>query len=220
VPGAIGAFRRAALDAVGGVSDDTLAEDTDLTMAITRAGWRVVYQPSAIAWTEAPGTLNDLWRQRYRWCYGTLQSIYKHRHAITDPSSHHQLGRVGLPYLILFQVALPLFAPAIDLFCLYGLLFNNPTHIALYWLAFTLAQLALGLYAFHLDHEHPASLVTLPAQQLIYRQLMYLVVIQSVTTALLGTRLRWHTPRRLGSAQLPTRTTSPVHLDTRRPATR
>jgi peptidoglycan/xylan/chitin deacetylase (PgdA/CDA1 family) len=67
VPGAIGAFRRIALAEVGGVPAVTLAEDTDLTMAIIRAGWRVVYEESAIAWTEAPSSLRQLWRQRYRW---------------------------------------------------------------------------------------------------------------------------------------------------------
>ena len=75
IPGAIGAFRREALERVGGVSDMTLAEDTDLTMALCRDGWRVVYEERAKAWTEAPASLGALWRQRYRWCYGTLQSI-------------------------------------------------------------------------------------------------------------------------------------------------
>jgi peptidoglycan/xylan/chitin deacetylase (PgdA/CDA1 family)/GT2 family glycosyltransferase len=75
VPGAIGAFRRTALAAVGGVSTDTLAEDTDLTMALCRSPWRVVYAPDAIAWTEAPSSLRQLWRQRYRWSYGTMQAM-------------------------------------------------------------------------------------------------------------------------------------------------
>src|SRR5690606_7352882 len=71
VPGAVGGFRTEALREVGGVSDDTIAEDTDLTIALQRARWRVAYQDQAIAWTEAPSTVGDLWRQRYRWCYGT-----------------------------------------------------------------------------------------------------------------------------------------------------
>lgn len=97
VPGAIGAFRRTALRQVGGVSSDTLAEDTDLTMAVSRAQWRVVYEERAIAWTEAPATLTALWRQRYRWCYGTLQSVWKHRGAVRDTDQGRYLGRVGLP---------------------------------------------------------------------------------------------------------------------------
>ncbi|MEJ3748100.1 glycosyltransferase, partial [Actinomycetes bacterium KLBMP 9797] len=79
VPGAIGAFRRRALLSAGGVSDDTLAEDTDLTMALCRAGWHIVYEESARAWTEAPATLDQLWKQRYRWSYGTMQAMWKHR---------------------------------------------------------------------------------------------------------------------------------------------
>ena len=84
VPGAIGAFRREALADVGGVPAATLAEDTDLTMAVIRAGWRVVYVEDAIAWTEAPATLRQLWRQRYRWCYGTMQAMWKHRRALAN----------------------------------------------------------------------------------------------------------------------------------------
>ena len=81
VPGAIGAFRRTVLAEAGGLSDRTLAEDTDLTMAVVRAGWRVVYEEKARAWTEAPSTLRQRW-QRYRWSYGTMQAMWSHRGAI------------------------------------------------------------------------------------------------------------------------------------------
>ncbi|UTT71407.1 bifunctional polysaccharide deacetylase/glycosyltransferase family 2 protein [Arthrobacter sp. DNA4] len=98
VPGAIGAFRIEALRNVGGVSDDTLAEDTDLTMALCRDGWRVVYQEDARAWTEAPATLGALWRQRYRWCYGTLQAMWKHRGAVVQGGAVASLAAwTGLP---------------------------------------------------------------------------------------------------------------------------
>jgi peptidoglycan/xylan/chitin deacetylase (PgdA/CDA1 family)/glycosyltransferase involved in cell wall biosynthesis len=107
VPGAIGAFRRSALDRVGGVPSDTLAEDTDLTIAICRAGYLVRYQPDAIAWTEAPSSLGELWRQRYRWCFGTLQAMWKHRHAVLERGQAGKIGRRGLPNLLLYQVLLP-----------------------------------------------------------------------------------------------------------------
>jgi hypothetical protein len=38
----------------------------------------------------------------------------------------------------------------------------------------------------------------LPFQQVVYRQLMYLVTIQSVMSAMLGTRQRWHVITRAG----------------------
>ena len=84
VPGAIGAFRRRALEAAGEISESTLAEDTDLTMTMHRTGWRVVYQPTAIAHTEAPSTWRGLWRQRLRWSYGTMQAMWKHRSGLRD----------------------------------------------------------------------------------------------------------------------------------------
>lgn len=203
VPGAIGAFRREALERVGGVSDLTLAEDTDLTMALCRDGWRVVYEGHARAWTEAPASLGALWQQRYRWCYGTLQAMWKHRGALVQGGSSGRLGRRGLGYLLLFQVLLPLFAPVIDVFAVYGLVFMDPQRIVGLWLAFLVLQIAMGLYAFRLDGERPTALWSLPLQQFVYRQLMYLVVIQSVWTALVGARLRWQRMERYGGLQVP-----------------
>ena len=199
VPGAIGAFRRAALAAVGGASTDTLAEDTDLTMALCRSPWRVVYAPGAIAWTEAPASLRQLWRQRYRWSYGTMQAIWKHRRAVIEHGPSGRFGRYCLTYLALFHVLLPLIAPVVDVFSIYGLVFLNPVKVTLLWLAFVLLQALTGGYALRLDGERLRSLWVLPLQQVVYRQLMYLVTIQSVITALAGTRQRWQASSRIGA---------------------
>ncbi len=199
VPGAIGAFRRTALADVGSVSDDTLAEDTDLTMAICRAGWRVVYAQDARAWTEAPATLSQLWRQRYRWCYGTLQAMWKHRGAVVQRGAAGHLGRRGLPYLLMFQVLLPLLAPVIDLAALFSLFTRDIGLIAVTWLGFLALQFIAAAYAFLLDGERLRTLWVLPVQQFVYRQLMYLVVIQSVASAVYGVRLRWHKLDRTGA---------------------
>ncbi|WP_233564993.1 bifunctional polysaccharide deacetylase/glycosyltransferase family 2 protein [Micromonospora musae] len=200
IPGAIGAFRRDVLRSVGGVPGDTLAEDTDLTMKVLRAGWRVVYEESAIAWTEAPSTLRQLWRQRYRWCYGTMQAMWKHRHALREPGAGGKLGRRGLPYLTVFQLLLPLTAPAVDVFALYGLLFLPWSTLALSWFGLLLLQALTAGYALRLDRERLGPLWALPLQQVVYRQVMYLVVVQSVVTAVIGNRLRWHRMVRTGEA--------------------
>ncbi|WP_314173633.1 bifunctional polysaccharide deacetylase/glycosyltransferase family 2 protein [Streptomyces winkii] len=200
VPGAIGAFRRDALMGIGGVSDDTLAEDTDLTMALWRAGWRVVYEESAIAWTEVPASLGQLWRQRYRWCYGTLQSMWKHRRAVLEVGPAGRFGRRGLSYLALFQIALPLFAPVVDVFFLYGVFFRDPAQAVGVWLGFMTVQMVTAAYALKLDNERMRELWALPLQLFVYRQLLYLVIIQSVVTAMLGNRLKWQRMRRTGTA--------------------
>jgi cellulose synthase/poly-beta-1,6-N-acetylglucosamine synthase-like glycosyltransferase/peptidoglycan/xylan/chitin deacetylase (PgdA/CDA1 family) len=200
IPGAIGAFRREVLAQVGGIPASTLAEDTDVTMATLRAGWRVVYEESAIAWTEAPSTLRQLWRQRYRWCFGTMQAVWKHRAALRESGPAGKLGRRGLLYLMLFQVVLPLSAPAVDVYALYGLLFLPLPQVAGVWLSFSALQLLTAAYALRLDREKLGPLWALPLQLVVYRQLMYLVVVQSTVTALTGIRLRWHSVARTGAA--------------------
>ena len=201
VPGAVGAFRRRAIDVAGGFSSATLAEDTDLTIAIGRAGWRVVYVEDARGWTETPATLSGLWRQRYRWSYGTLQAVWKHRSALwrREPG---KVGRRGLPYLLLFQIALPFLAPLIDASALYGVVFLDPLPVLGYWLGFNLLQLGLGAYAFRLDREPLRPLWALPTQQFVYRQLMYLVVAQATISAVRGVRLRWQHVERSGEIEI------------------
>jgi cellulose synthase/poly-beta-1,6-N-acetylglucosamine synthase-like glycosyltransferase/peptidoglycan/xylan/chitin deacetylase (PgdA/CDA1 family) len=201
VPGAIGAFRREALADIGGVSGATLAEDTDVTLAVGRAGWRVVYEPRARAWTEVPSTLRALYRQRSRWAYGTFQSLWKHRGAVWR-SDQARIGRRALPYMTLFQVVLPLAAPLIDLFAVYGLLFLDPVPIAGFWLGFNALQLVLGWFAFGWDGERRRALWALPLQQVVYRQIMYLVVIDAVISALVGTRLSWDRLERTGRIEV------------------
>jgi cellulose synthase/poly-beta-1,6-N-acetylglucosamine synthase-like glycosyltransferase len=167
-------------------------------MAISRAGWRVVYEPGAVAWTEVPASMGELWRQRYRWSYGTIQAMWKHRRAVVEPGRSGRFGRVGLLHLALYQVLLPLVAPLMDVFLVYGLFFLDPVRTVVAWLALVVSQLLAGAYACRLDGERMRGLWLLPLQQLVYRQLMYAVVIQSIVTALAGIRLRWQKLRRAG----------------------
>ncbi|MGE3255378.1 glycosyltransferase [Pseudonocardia sp.] len=198
VPGAIGAYRRYALREVGGVSDDTLAEDTDLTIALGRRGWAVVYEPTARAWTDAPSTFAQLWRQRYRWSYGVMQSLWKHRHALVERGRSGHVGRVGLLVTALFQVVLPLLAPMVDVYLVYGMIFLDPATTLVTWSAVLGLQMLTGAVAFRLEGEPLRGLLLLPLQQVVYRQLMYAVLAQSVLSALVGDRLRWQKIPRAG----------------------
>ncbi|MFE2939136.1 glycosyltransferase [Streptomyces sp. NPDC059255] len=203
IPGAIGAFRRQALERVGGMSEDTLAEDTDITMAMHRDGWRVVYAERARAWTEAPESVQQLWSQRYRWSYGTMQAIWKHRRAVVERGPSGRFGRVGLPLVSLFMVLAPLLAPLIDVFLVYGLVFGPTQKTIGAWLGVLLVQAVCAAYAFRLDGERMTHLISLPLQQILYRQLMYVVLLQSWITALTGGRLRWQKLRRTGAVEAP-----------------
>ncbi|KOU60359.1 bi-functional transferase/deacetylase [Streptomyces sp. MMG1533] len=203
IPGAIGAFRREAVLQVGGMSEDTLAEDTDITIAMHREGWRVVYQEHARAWTEAPGSLKQLWSQRYRWSYGTMQALWKHRKSLTDTGPSGRFGRVGMPLVVIFQIVTPVFAPLIDVFTVYSMIFVDFQAALLAWLAVLGVQLFCAAYAFRLDREKYRYLLMMPLQQLAYRQMMYLVLIHSCITALAGGRLRWQKLKRTGEVGTP-----------------
>ncbi|MGW2821849.1 glycosyltransferase [Streptomyces sp. NPDC001443] len=203
IPGAVGAFRRSALERVGGMSEDTLAEDTDITMAIHRDGWKVVYTEKARAWTEAPESVQQLWSQRYRWSYGTMQAIWKHRRAVVERGPSGRFGRVGLPFVSLFMVLAPLLAPLIDVFLLYGVVFGPTQKTIVAWLGVLAIQVVCAAYAFRLDRESMVHLISLPLQQVLYRQIMYVVLLQSWITALTGGRLRWQKLRRTGVVEAP-----------------
>jgi hypothetical protein len=127
-----------------------------------------------------------------------MQAMWKHKHAVVEPGSSGRLGRRCLIYLTVFHVMLPLLAPMVDVFSVYGLVFLNPLSVALFWLAFALLQALACGYALWLDRERLRSLWALPLQQVVYRQLLYLVTVHSVITALLGTRQRWQVIQRMG----------------------
>lgn len=216
VPGAVGAWRRKALDDVGGYPENTLAEDQDLTIAIQRRGWRVAYDEDAIAWTEAPETFRALAKQRFRWSFGTLQCLWKHRAGLFD-AKRPVLGFVALPQIWLFQILLTVVAPLVDLAVvwslaagLYGLV-SHPVEWSaddilrplLYWAAFILLDLSAGVLGMALERKAPwADLAWLPAQRFGYRQLMYYVVLKSVASAIQGARVGWGRLERRGTVAM------------------
>ena len=134
VPAAAGAFRREALRQVDGLSDDTLAEDTDLTVAIVRAGWRVVFQPDA---RVAPHRPHRAWTSGY----GDMQAMWKHRRALVEAGPGGRHGRRTLLALLLFHTLLPLLAPLLDVYLVYGLLFGDPVWTVAVWLGVLVLQL-------------------------------------------------------------------------------
>jgi cellulose synthase/poly-beta-1,6-N-acetylglucosamine synthase-like glycosyltransferase/spore germination protein YaaH/peptidoglycan/xylan/chitin deacetylase (PgdA/CDA1 family) len=208
VPGALGAWRKEAIEAAGGITAETVAEDADLTIAIRRMGWRVTYDEEAIAWTEAPETPGQLIRQRFRWTFGTLQSFWKHSDTLFRPK-YGTLGFVALPNIFVFQILLPLVSPVLDLLflgslVLWGLAGLHITQIPQLWttedvqrsvvffLGFLLIDVLTCVIAFALErHEDWTLLIPVLLQRFYYRQLMYIVLFRSVKEAVSGRPVGW-----------------------------
>ncbi|MGG2066117.1 glycosyltransferase [Bacillus sp. S14(2024)] len=200
VPGAIGAWHKKRVKKAGYLSEDTLAEDTDLTLTLLRQGYRVVYEEKAYAYTESPEDVKSLIKQRYRWTYGTLQCLWKHRKALFNVK-HKTLGFVALPNIWIFQFILQSISPLADLLMIMGIFSSHPLKVLGFYLLFFGIDLFASLFAFKLEKENPKPLVWLILQRLIYRQFMTYVVIKSILSSIRGIAVGWNKLRRMGSVE-------------------
>lgn len=198
VPGAVGAWRKAAIEQVGGYTHDTLAEDTDLTWSVRQAGWKIVNDSTALAFTEAPETLTALSRQRFRWAFGTLQNLWKHRRALGQYGS---FGTIALPSLWLYQILFPAISPIMDIAVVWALFAGNFARVLFYYGLMVFAEFLGAVIAIWMDKSDWRLLPSLFIQRFVYRQLMYYVIIRSVVAALRGGAVGWNKLERTGNAQ-------------------
>jgi hypothetical protein len=71
-------IRRAALEAAGGWSSDTICEDTDLGLTILELGWQAHYTNRRYGYGLLPDTFEAYKKQRDRWASGGFQIVKKH----------------------------------------------------------------------------------------------------------------------------------------------
>ncbi|HEY6765743.1 MAG TPA: glycosyltransferase [Candidatus Sulfotelmatobacter sp.] len=208
VPGAIGAWRVTAVREAGGYHIDTVAEDADLTMALLRLGYRVEYEDMALAFTEAPTNANGLMRQRFRWSFGILQAVYKHRGAFARKGA---LGFVALPNIVIFQILLPLVSPLIDIMFAMGAIWyfiqkhfhpdsTDPASfhkLVAFFFAFLVIDFIASAIAFALERRRPDDkedawlLSQVWLQRFAYRQLFSVVLFKTLKRALEGRKFAW-----------------------------
>jgi len=190
VPGAVSALRRSAIQAAGGFSNDTLAEDTDLTLTLHRLDYRIEYAPEAVAWTEAPETFGTLAKQRFRWAFGTMQCLWKHRDLIFNPR-FGALGWFSLPNIWFIQIGLVAVTPLVDAILLYSLIFGHAAGIW-YWFAAVLGMdLFLATLACWMDGERLHKALLILPMRFIYRPLLAWVIWRSLLRALKGAFVSW-----------------------------
>jgi cellulose synthase/poly-beta-1,6-N-acetylglucosamine synthase-like glycosyltransferase/peptidoglycan/xylan/chitin deacetylase (PgdA/CDA1 family)/spore germination protein YaaH len=208
VPGAIGAWRTAPVKAAGGYPINTVAEDADLTMNLLEQQLKVVYEDRALAFTEAPTTAGGLMRQRFRWSFGILQAVWKHRAAFVRNKA---MGYFALPNILIFQMLLPLVSPFIDLMFLAGVvhyfldrhyhpLSASPADfykLLVFFLAFMIIDFVTSAVAFSLERRHPANkgdfwlLFHIWLQRFAYRQLFSIVLFKTLKRAIDGKPFNW-----------------------------
>jgi cellulose synthase/poly-beta-1,6-N-acetylglucosamine synthase-like glycosyltransferase/spore germination protein YaaH/peptidoglycan/xylan/chitin deacetylase (PgdA/CDA1 family) len=220
VPGAIGAWRTSAVREAGGYQHDTVAEDADLTMALLQAGYWVNYEDRALAYTEAPTTANSLMRQRFRWSFGIMQAVWKHRAAVKQKGA---LGWVAIPNMLIFQILLPLVSPFIDIMFAVGAItyfvdkYRHPESanpadfhkLVVYFALFMVIDFIASTIAFTLERQQPGGkrdfllLGHVWLQRFAYRQLFSLVLIKTLKRAIEGGGFAWDKLERTASVRQP-----------------
>jgi peptidoglycan-N-acetylglucosamine deacetylase len=208
VPGAIGAWRTTAVKAAGGYPLNTVAEDADLTMNLLEQGLKVDYEDRSLAFTEAPIDARGLMRQRFRWSFGILQAIWKHRAAFTKNKA---MGLFALPNILIFQMLLPLVSPFIDLMFLAGVIhyfldrYYHPEaaspadfeRLLIYFLGFLVIDFFTSTVAFSLERRHAANrgdrwlLFHIWLQRFAYRQVFSIVLFKTLKRAIDGKPFNW-----------------------------
>src|SRR5438552_605836 len=190
VPGAISAIRKDAINQAGGLSLETLAEDTDLTLCLHRRRQRIVYVPGAVAWTEAPETVRALTRQRSRWAYGTLQCLWKHRDMVFN-WNYRALGWFSLPSIWFFQIILVAVTPMVDLFLLASLPFGVWSAVLPFIIIFLAMDVLLATLACILEREPILSAWRILPMRLIYRPMLSYCIWKAILRAIKGAWVSW-----------------------------
>jgi cellulose synthase/poly-beta-1,6-N-acetylglucosamine synthase-like glycosyltransferase/spore germination protein YaaH/peptidoglycan/xylan/chitin deacetylase (PgdA/CDA1 family) len=208
VPGAIGAWRVEPVREAGAYHVDTVAEDADLTMALLRNGYRVEYEDRALAFTEAPTSANALMRQRFRWSFGILQAVFKHKKVFARKGA---LGFVALPNILIFQILLPLVSPFIDVMFVVGVIWyfiqkyfhpesTDPAsfqRLLVFFFAFLVIDFLASALAFALERRQPEAredawlLSQVWLQRFAYRQVFSLVLFRTLKRAIQGKPFAW-----------------------------
>jgi peptidoglycan-N-acetylglucosamine deacetylase len=190
VPGAISAIRKSAIDQAGGLSLQTLAEDTDLTLALHKDRQRIVYVPQAIGWTEAPESVRTLARQRFRWAYGTLQCLWKHRDMVFN-WNYRALGWFSLPSVWFFQIILVAVTPVVDLFLLASLPFGAWRAVLPFVITFLSMDVILATLACILEKEPITRAWRILPMRLIYRPMLSYCILKAILRAIKGAWVSW-----------------------------
>lgn len=209
ISGAFGIFRKDLVMAISGYRK-TVGEDMDLVLRLHRhcvenkIKYKVRYVPEPVCWTQVPGDMLSLLRQRNRWQRGLVDSLWHNKTMLFNPQ-YGKAGMIGMPYFFFVE----LLGPIIEfigyfgfiLFFLFHLL--SPTYVVLFFMLSIAWGMWLNAAAVLLDNYtlHKYSRIRDSYKIAILGTLEYFGYRQLVTVErLIGTfqvwRSHWGTHKR------------------------
>ncbi|MGK9367283.1 glycosyltransferase [Melioribacter sp. Ez-97] len=201
IPGPIGVFRKSTLRDAGFYSSDTFAEDADITLKILAKGWKIVYEPKAIAYTEAPVTIYQLLKQRYRWTRGILQAIRKHKKYLYNPTLNFNNSFImwSMFYEALIWPAMNIFVNLY--FIIVALFYGIHITLFLWWVGIAVLDLMSAVFCIAAEREE----FRLVPYAIIYR--VFFILLIDVTKAMatveefIGFSMTWGKLERVGASR-------------------
>jgi len=169
ISGAFGVFRRSVLDLIGGWDAGT-AEDLDLTLRVKNYfgrydGFRIIFDPEAMGFTDVPDTFRDFFKQRLRWD-GDLSFLYFRKHWRSfSPKLVGWKNFLALLWTgLLFQVVMPLLIVCYTayLFVAYPLSFAVWITVLVYLFYLAVTAVMFLLFVLLLSERPKEDLATMP----------------------------------------------------------
>ena len=198
IPGPIGVFRRETLNSVGGYDSDTFAEDADLTLKILTGGWHIAYEDRAIAYTEAPESLLDLIKQRYRWTRGILQALRKRARWLVVPRGGVSVW-MSLLAMLFESVIWPVVNVAGNLFFVLAALGAGATDFVVYWwILLTLLDVSAALHTVAMEEEDLALVPYAVIYRVFFVVLIDVAKLFATVEELFRVRMSWGKLERAG----------------------
>ncbi len=201
VSGNIGAFRHSTLEKTGPFLEGFIGEDMELTWRVHKAGYKIVFQPWAIVYAEAPSTITGLWKQRVRWARGLLKTAYIHRDMLFNPK--YGLFAFYLPINLISMIIIPLLQ-LISIIILPILILLDSSPISLTymgiigWCGLLFAAFTL-LFAIILDRAwYDLKYFYVAPLWVLYSLMMNMVMLWAIITELRKKEAKWNKLDRTG----------------------
>jgi poly-beta-1,6 N-acetyl-D-glucosamine synthase len=191
IPGPIGIFRRTAIEATGGYDSDTFAEDFDMTVKMLAEGWKIAYEPKAVAFTEAPEELLDIIKQRYRWCRGILQAIRKQKHLLASTE-----GTISTPFSLWYMIFEGLVWPAMNIFAnlffiWIALIYGMTNLVVMWWLLLTILDLLIAVHSILMEREDMGLAIYAVFYRFFYILIIDVTKVFATLEELVGLDMSW-----------------------------
>ena len=197
VPGALGSFRKSVLMESGSYDKETIVEDFDTTVKILKSGMIVRGTTKSVAYTEAPESLADFYKQRKRWYRGNLQVVTKHRDALTNPRFGF-LQRLAFPYMLIAMIVLPVTGFVVLGSSILAMIEGDYVFVLVSYGFFIVLQYLITALAVRIDGDDPKLILYSIFFNFGYKQLLDYILLRQAIAQLFKRKASWTSAKRIG----------------------